>query len=213
MPEPDLPSLRLPSQERRETVVQTLSSHFAAGRIELEELEQRLDIAMRAQTLEELDGALNGLVPAGATGTAVAESPVIADDRASRWTLAIMSGVKKTGRWFLGPVHRAFALIGGGTLDLREAQFTAEVTEIRVWALMGGYEVIVPPDLPVRVQGFALMGGLVDKTTASEAPRVFIRAWALMGGVEVKVRERKGQRTDLAAELDQPRSRKRLKDR
>ena len=58
MPEPDLPALRLPSPERRETVVQTLSSHFAAGRIELEDLEQRLEVAMRAQTLEELDGAL-----------------------------------------------------------------------------------------------------------------------------------------------------------
>ncbi len=213
MADPDLPALRLPSPERRETVVQTLSSHFAAGRIELEELERRLDVAMRAQTLEELDGALAGLAPAAAAGTAVAERPVIADDRGSRWTLAVLSGVRKTGRWFLGPVHRAFALMGGGTLDLREAQFTAEVTEIRVGALMGGFEIIVPPDLPVRVQGFALMGGLVDKTTASEAPRVLIRGWAVMGGIEVKVRERKGQRSDLAGELDQPKPRKRLKSK
>jgi hypothetical protein len=190
---PDLPSLRPPSPERRETVVQTLSNHFAAGRIELEDLEQRLDIAMRAQTLQDLDTALTGLAPAPLPESALAERPVIADDRASKWSVAVMSGVKRTGRWYLGPVHRAIAVMGGGTLDLREAQFTAEVTEIRVRAVMGGFEIIVPPDLPVRVHGVGIMGTVVDKTTPASQPRVIIRAFALMGGVEVKVRERKGQ--------------------
>jgi hypothetical protein len=213
MPDPDLPALRLPSPERRETVVQTLSSHFAAGRIELEDLEQRLDIAMRAQTLEDLDAALHGLAPAPSDPAALAERPVIADDRASRWSVAVMSGVKKTGRWFLAPVHRAVAFLGGGTLDLREAQFTAEVTEIRVRAVMGGFEVIVPPDLPVRVNGFGIMGGVVDRTSPAESPRVVIRAFALMGGVEVKVRERKGQRSAMPPEGDSPGRRKRLKDK
>lgn len=212
---PDLPSLRLPSPERRETVVQTLSNHFAAGRIELEDLELRLDIAMRAQTLQDLDRALDGLdvAAAPAHGTALAEPPVIAGDRASRWSVAVMSGVKKTGRWYLAPVHRAVAFMGGGTLDLREAQFTAEVTEIRVRAVMGGFEVIVPPDLPVQVRGFGVMGAVVDKTSPAEQPRVIIRAFALMGGVEVKVRERRGMRSDLLPEGEVPLRRKRLKNK
>jgi hypothetical protein len=173
--------------------VQTLSSHFAAGRIELEELEQRLDVAMRAETLEALDSALAGLAPAPSSETALAERPVIAEDRASAWSVAVMSGLKKTGRWYLAPVHRAVAVMGGGTLDLREAQFTAEVTEIRIRAVMGGFDVIVPPDLPVDVRGFGIMGAVVDKTAPSDRPRVVIRAFALMGGVEVKVRARKGE--------------------
>ncbi len=193
MSDPDLPALRLPSPERRETVVQTLSSHFAAGRIELEELEQRLDVAMRAQTLEDLDAALAGLAPAPSSETALAERPVIADDRASGWSVAVMSGVKKSGRWYLAPIHRTVAFWGGTVLDLREAQFTAAVTEIRARAIMGGVEVIVPPDLPVQVRGFGVMGAVVDKTTPAERPRVVIRALALMGGVEVKVRARKGE--------------------
>jgi len=210
---PDLPSLRLPSPERRETVVQELSSHFAAGRIELEELEQRLDIAIRAQTLQELDSALHGLALETAVPTARVEMPVIAGDRASRWTVAVLSGVKKKGRWVLAPVHRAVAVMGGGTLDLREAQFTAEVTEIRVRAVMGGFEVIVPPDLPVRVQGFGIMGGIVDRTTPTDAPHVIIRALALMGGVEVKVRARKSETDMLPPEAVPAKRRKRIKDR
>jgi hypothetical protein len=206
--DPDLPSLRLPSPERRETVVQTLSSHFAAGRIEVEELEQRLDVAMRAQTLQELDAALDGLAPAALSPHALAEQPVIAGDRASRWTVAVMSGVKKKGRWFLAPLHRAVAVMGGGTLDLREAQFTADITEIRVRAVMGGFEVIVPPDLPVQVQGFGFMGGIVDKTSPAERPRVLIRAFALMGGIEVKVRERKGDAPPAALEPGAPKSKR-----
>jgi hypothetical protein len=172
-------------------VVQALSNHFAAGRIELEELEQRLDVAMRAQTLQELDAALHGLSPEPAAPPARAVAPVIADDRASRWSVAVMSGVTKKGRWQVAPIHRSFAFWGGTVLDLREAQFTAEVTEIRAQAVMGGVEVIVPPDLPVRVQGFGIMGAVTDKTNPAESPRVIIRAFAFMGGVEVKVRERK----------------------
>jgi len=208
MPDPDLPALRLPSPERRESIVQSLSSHFAAGRIELEDLERRLDIAMRAQTLAELDAALADLPEERA---AVAERPVVADDRGSRWTLAVLSGVRKRGRWFLSPVHRVVAVMGGGILDLREAQFTAEVTEIRLRAIMGGIEVIVPPDLPVRVQGLGIMGGVADRTTPSEAPRVIIRGFALMGGIEVKVRARKGEDGPGTEAEERPRPRRRLR--
>jgi Domain of unknown function (DUF1707) len=46
--------------ERAETVEQ-LSRHCAAGRLTLEEFEQRVDAALAAQTVEQLHGLLEGL--------------------------------------------------------------------------------------------------------------------------------------------------------
>jgi hypothetical protein len=198
--DPDLPSLRQPSPERRDAVVQALSDHFAAGRLELDELERRIELAVRAQTLAELDPLLADLQgPAPAVATPVPVTPVPSTTPiAPRSTVAVMSGTTRSGRWRLGPVHRASALMGATRLDLREADLTAEVTELRVTAIMGAHAIIVPPDIGVEVRGFALLGGIEDRTGGRAVPasrgakRVVVRAFALMGRVEVRVQERPG---------------------
>ena len=200
MADPDLPSLRLPSPERRELVVQELSSAFAAGRLEVEELEQRMEMAYRAQTLAELDAAMAGLAPMPSAATAeVAEprvpAPAFRADRPkpSRHSIAIMSATVREGRWVPARVHRGWILMAGTKLDFREAELETGVTEVRLNVLMGGVEVIVPPDLDVELDGFAIMGA-IDRRHLHPAPletqtkRPRIRARVLMGAVEVKVK-------------------------
>ena len=53
--------------------------------------------------------------------------------------------------------------MGGHSLDFREAMHGPGVTEVSVFAFMGGAEIIVPPEMAVEVSGFAMMGG-VDVT-------------------------------------------------
>lgn len=64
---------------------------------------------------------------------------------------------------------------------------------MNVLAVMGGVEIIVPPDMAVEVDGMALLGGFDHQTNAPlrsnpELPTLRVRGLALMGGVEVKVR-------------------------
>jgi hypothetical protein len=57
-------------------------------------------------------------------------------------------------------------------------------------AVMGGFDVIVPPGAQVEVSGFAFMGGRNIKLSGDppppDAPRIRIRAFALMGGIDIK---------------------------
>jgi len=189
--EPDLPSLRQPEPERRDRVVQILSDRFAAGDIELEDLERRLDLAVRAQTLAELDALVADFRQPAAAVKADAAVPA-APPHASRSTVAVLSGMEKRGRWVVPARHRAIAVLGGGVLDFREAQLTADVTEVRLTAVLGGFQVIVPPDLDVEVHGVGVLGGISDRTRRRPQPpegtrRLFIRAFAFMGGVDVIV--------------------------
>ena len=103
-----------------------------------------------------------------------------------------MSGVLRKGNWTVPPRMRAIACMGGISLDLREANLSAPVTDIYVFAMMGGVEIIVPPDVRLESDGFAIMGGFEDqlKEPASRnptAPLIRVHGLAIMGGVETRV--------------------------
>ena len=199
MADPNLPGLRLPSPERREEVVSRLSAAFAAGKLELEDLEQRLDIAMRAQTLEDLDATLAGLEHKPVSAPVVAPGPnkgEFAIDhqrrRASAFTLAFMSGTDRKGRWTPARRHVGVAVMGGTYIDYREAALQPGVNHVYCFTMWGGVEVAVPEGIDVEVSGLAIMGGLgrVEQESGSTDPRrpiLHIHAFALMGGIEVKI--------------------------
>jgi hypothetical protein len=207
---PDLPSLRLPEPERREQVVQILSDRFAAGDLELEELERRLERTMKAQTLAELDGLVADFARAAPLPVAAAAASLPSDPRPGRPTVAILSGMQKRGRWLVGARHRVVAVLGGASLDFREAELAGDVTELRLTAVMGGIEVIVPPDLDVEVHGFGLLGGISDNTRRQGPPpagarRLVVHALAVLGGVDVKVRQAGESGRDAARRLREER--------
>lgn len=109
------------------------------------------------------------------------------------FSLAVMGGSDRLGRWVVPASHTAFALMGGVTIDLREAIFAAAETTIYAFAMMGGIEIIVPGDVDVEVNGVGVMGGfgreddrVLTTNITPGAPRVTITGVALMGSVSVK---------------------------
>jgi predicted membrane protein len=103
---------------------------------------------------------------------------------------AVLGGVERTGAW--EPAEELFVLAfwGGAKLDFREAILVEGETVVDVVAIMGGVEVLVPPDIDVVTEGSGVMGGFthVSRSTGdAQVPRLRIKGLALMGGVEVKV--------------------------
>jgi hypothetical protein len=85
------------------------------------------------------------------------------------------------------------ALCGGVELDFREAVMPPGVTEVKIFAMWGGVDVIVPPGLNVECHGVGIMGGFDHAPEASgpvdpRAPTLRITGVALMGGVDITVR-------------------------
>lgn len=67
------------------------------------------------------------------------------------------------------------------------------VTELQIFALWGGVEVIVPPGLNVESHGIAILGGFEhagdgEYPADPNAPTLRITGAACMGGVDVTVR-------------------------
>jgi hypothetical protein len=180
----------------RDQVVDTLSRSFAADRLKLDELERRMELAHRATSLAELQSLVSDL-PASAS-TAPSPAPATPVDAAERRTIvAIMSGASRRGEWTVPRALRVIAVMGGVELDLREAYLESGVTEIEIFALMGGALIRVPPDVRVEVDGSAFMGGFEESRRGRpaerlppDAPVLRVTGFALMGGVEVKASAR-----------------------
>jgi hypothetical protein len=113
--------------------------------------------------------------------------------RPSSLVVSIMGGSERHGTWSVPRTLNVLAVMGGARLDLREARLPAGVIDVRVAALMGGVEIIVPPHLAVEASGSAIMGGFqhVERAPAQPdpgAPLLRVTGLALMGGVHVEMR-------------------------
>ena len=85
------------------------------------------------------------------------------------------------------------AVMGGYQVDLSEADMREESMELNLFCIMGGVEIIIPPNWEVQKRGaVCIMGGFSNKTKCLaeklELPRktLVVSGFALMGGGEIK---------------------------
>jgi hypothetical protein len=184
----------------RDQTIARLSDAFANDLIDVDEFERRVTVAQRSDTLADIQALVADLpaspapvttspAPAPATRSMVASGAT----RASGTVFTIMGGVERKGSWTVPRSLNVGVIMGGAHLDLREASLPPGPIEVRVAALMGGVEIIVPPNLPVEAEGVSIMGGFdhVDRAPADPdpgAPLLRVKGLALMGGVHIEMR-------------------------
>jgi hypothetical protein len=194
---------RAPIQHTRQVTIDALCEHFANDTLSIEEFERRVDSAHAATSSQELKALLEDLpgraavpavrgasTPAPRHGTELASPSQVKE---SEYVVAVFGGSGRSGRWRPARHNYAVAVFGGAELDFREAILPPGVTELKVYTVFGGVEVIVPPGLNVESRGIALMGGfehVSDEPTSldADAPTLRITGVALMAGVDVNVR-------------------------
>jgi len=205
MSEPPVPAERLrASHADREAVIERLREAAGDGRLTLDELGERIEAAYAARTHAELLPLTRDLpdvraeaarpAPAATVPARVTGAP------GRRWSLAVMGGVDRRGRWRVSATHGAVAVMGGVDLDLRDAELEAPVVTIRVLAVMGGVDIVVPDDCLLDASGLGLMGGFDESDRGAPAPVgapvVRVRGLALMGGIDVRRRPHKRRDPD-----------------
>jgi hypothetical protein len=198
MDTPDPSQLRISDQDRHQ-VAEVLREAAGDGRIDLEELDERLEATYSARTYADLVPITLDLpttatthLPAHLSGGAAAATPSpVVPGPAEERHVAIMSGFDRKGVWIVPAQLTVIAFMGGAELDLRQAQFAAREVTITINAIMGGADITVNPHTHVIMEGTGIMGGYSgpsDRTPAeldANSPVVRIRGFAIMGGVSV----------------------------
>ena len=184
----------------REQAANVLREAAGQGRISMDELDERLELAYAAKTYADLAAVTHDLPQAGTALSPAGAAPAagrIGGTPRNKFSIAIMSGARRMGAWVLPSRYVAVAVMGGIELDLREARFSEPEVTLHAYTLMGGIQITVPEDIDVDVSGVAFMGGFDHNATGPGtpgAPRVRIIGFAMMGGVEVKRKPLKNKR-------------------
>ncbi|MEV7522353.1 DUF1707 domain-containing protein [Streptomyces sp. NPDC091371] len=206
------PAAAAPSELRasdadRDRIAQTLADALAEGRLNSEEHSERLDSLYALKTVGELEVLVRDLPAPGAghTPPAHAAGPYAAPAGHPDTVVAVCSSSARKGRWRPGAHTRAVSVMGDITIDLTEAVFEQQVTEINVTCVLGNVEVLVPENVTLRGYGSGVLGNFEVRgesrgETDPQAPVVIVRGFALLGSIEA--RPKPGARlVDLAQRL------------
>jgi hypothetical protein len=189
----------------RQVTIDALMEHFANDVMEMDEFERRLDVANAATTSEELKELLRDLpnasnLPARTSGDGMSVAPMSGYSVTTESSLkereivvAVMGGSSRRGRWTPARTNYAVAVMGGTELDFREAVLGPGITEVKVFSVWGGVEIVVPPGLNVESHGIAILGGFDHNAEGSGppdpmAPTLRITGAVIMAGVDISVR-------------------------
>lgn len=190
----------------RRRVATVLHDALGKGQLSIAEFDERTAAAWSARYVAELDELTVDLIPARSGLDAAHQLPStpsqriqppasarVTGDGGPTASVAIFSGFERKGVWTVPEKFTAVAIMGGGVIDLRYANFGAQHVTITATAIMGGIDVIVPDDVHVHVTGVGFMGAFDDTRKFEgqvleperDAPTVTINGFAMMGGVAV----------------------------
>jgi hypothetical protein len=119
--------------------------------------------------------------------------------------VAFLRSTDREGRWVLPRHLRALAVLGGLTIDLRDAIIGDGLSVIEAVAVLGNVRILVPPEITVECDGDALLGnftlkykGRVNTAVASRERTVRVTGTAYGASVAVLV---KGPDEDVLTRL------------
>ncbi|TXD38385.1 DUF1707 domain-containing protein [Lujinxingia vulgaris] len=196
----NLPPDRVPSARRnhlgpaREETIERLQQAYADDLLTLDELDERLELASRAEKREHLlvlvddlpDENSGELVPHEAPGElGWAEAPM--------GVLCIFSNTRRTVD---GPAPSridAGVFFGDARIDLSEADFSSGVLEVRCTVAFGELDILVPRGVAVEAAGVPILASFSgkDRDVKPGAPVVRLTGFALMGSVKCKASKKK----------------------
>lgn len=134
--------------------------------------------------------------------------PVLPPERVrpTSFIAGVLGGASRRGSWHPARNNYAVGVLGGFELDFREAVFPPGVTELTLFCMWGGGDIVVPPDVVVEVDVAGILGGVeyshgIPSTLHPDAPVLRITGFALMGGAEVNVRHAGESKKDARRRL------------
>lgn len=182
------------SDADRERAAERLRHAGGDGRLNVDELDERVQLAFEAQTRGELDALLRDVEERGPVARRAAASGGVVvrpGEGGARWVVAVMGSATRSGRWRVAERCTVLNVMGGADIDLNDAELAADDVEITVFSLMGGSDIYLPEDLRVEISDVGIMGGNEIQRGTPEAelhdgPVVRLKLISIMGSTNVR---------------------------
>lgn len=170
------------SDQERQGFIKILQTSFAEGRLNEYELEERLNTAIGASAIEELN-----LITRDLPTLSTKNIPITKDS-----LKCFFSGLERKGNIYIPEHFYIKAAFSGINLDLSEASFAQKTTFIEILAICAGVEIKVPKNANVEVNGKPILAGIfhegVRENASQNGPIIKINATAILSGVDIKIK-------------------------
>jgi hypothetical protein len=169
------------SDAERDATMDRLREAAADGRLTLEELTDRIEVAAKAVMRSDLVPLTSDLPATAVAGIATQSAGVRG-----------VGDVKRSGPWTV-PAENSFRTwFGHIKLDLRQAQISATETHIHARVLFGNVDLLVPEGVVVEVQAHTQVGrtSLQASSVKPGAPRIVLTGGTFFGDIKVRHRRR-----------------------
>jgi hypothetical protein len=192
---PDPGTMRVSDAERDE-VATILRDAAGEGRLDLDELEERLERTYAARTYDDLTPIVADL-PAGRR-PAVAPGAVAPAGAEALELDQTMGNIVRRGQWRVPPRISIRNPGGNTTLDFRAAEFTSRVVDIHISASWGVATLIVPHGVTAEVDvATSWMGSVdnrVDEVARPDSPHLRLTGELKAGALRLYSRKPKKRR-------------------
>ncbi|MFF9816195.1 DUF1707 domain-containing protein [Streptomyces sp. NPDC014006] len=185
------------SDADRDRIADILREALAEGRLTAEEHAERVEGALAAKTVGELEIYVRDL-PAGRRAAAPAHAaapqrpaPGVVPADPDENLVAVFSSSVRRGRWRAGRRIHAYAIFGSVEIDLSEALFEYQQVVVKAISVFGSVEVRVPENVSLRGTGGGVLGNFEVDTldsTEADAPVVYVDGWAVLGNIEARAK-------------------------
>ncbi|MEU6378265.1 DUF1707 domain-containing protein [Streptomyces sp. NPDC046909] len=187
------------SDADRDRIADILREALAEGRLTADEHAERVEGALAAKTVGELDVFIRDLPAAHQRRTA----PVSAPSRPTAGAIpldpdenvvAVFSAAVRKGRRRAGRRIHAYAIFGSVEIDLSEALFEYQQVVVKAISVFGSVDVRVPENVSLRGTGGGVLGNFEVHTLDAEdpaAPVVYVDGWAVLGNIEGRAKRGK----------------------
>jgi hypothetical protein len=191
------------SDADRDRAASFLGAALAEGRLTPQEHSDRLDAIFAAKTqadivpvIRDLPGASAALATPSAGLAQPSYGSSLATTGRPAHLVAVLTGIDRKGSWQVPERIETVTVLGGVNLDLREAVLTSRETRISAFCFLGGVDIVVPPEMRVIDDGWALLGGreippASPESLSPDAPVLRLTGVSILGGLSVKRKQRK----------------------
>lgn len=191
------PQIRIGHAERDEAV-EALRVAAGEGRLTLDELDGRIEDALRARTRGDLQEVLADLLPAGELRAVVNPSAATVQFRGAGWSwqdplafVARWDDVVRAGPWEVPPFLEISPVAGSVKLNFVDARALHEVIDVQLIGGAGDAVLILPEGWGVDVSRVEKgnLGSVSNRVAArptGRAPLVVVRGRVALGSLKIR---------------------------